>query len=117
MTIWSLLIFGDFPRFSALWAFKGILVQNSKNNEDWEIFQDNRFNVNYPIEGAKKFFAGGCGLSSTLKDYYNFLSVFINEGKFNGKQFISKKTNELIFENQLPEKFNFGVGLAFGVVI
>ena len=89
----------------------------TKNNEDWEIFQDNRFNVNYPIEGAKKFFAGGCGLSSTLKDYYNFLSVFINEGKFNGKQFISKKTNELIFENQLPEKFNFGVGLAFGVVL
>ena len=89
----------------------------TKNNEDWEIFQDNRFNVNYPIEGAKKFFAGGCGLSSTLKDYYNFLSVFINEVKFNGKQFISKKTNELIFENQLPEKFNFGVGLAFGVVL
>ena len=56
-------------------------------------------------------------MSSTLKDYYNFLSVFINEGKFNGKQFISKKTNELIFENQLPEKFNFGVGLAFGVVL
>lgn len=89
----------------------------SKNNEDWEIFEDSRFNVDYPIEGSKKFFAGGCGLSSTLKDYYNFLSVFLNEGKFNGKQFISKKTNELIFENQLPEKFNFGVGLAFGVVL
>ena len=89
----------------------------SKNDENWEIFEDSRFNVNYPIEGEKKFFAGGCGLSSTLKDYYNFLSVFLNEGKFNGKQFISKKTNELIFENQLPEKFNFGVGLAFGVVL
>ena len=34
-----------------------------------------------------------------------------------GKSFISKQTNDLLFENQLPEEFNFGVGLAFGVVL
>ena len=89
----------------------------SKEDEGWKIFEDDRFNVNYPIEGARKFFSGGCGLSSTLKDYYNFLSIFINDGKFRNKRIISSKTNELLFKNQLPKEFDFGVGLAFGIVL
>ena len=105
----------------------------TKKDNEWRIFQDERFNINYPIEGAKKFFAGGCGLSSTISDYYKFLTVFLNEGKYNDNQIISKKTNELIFENQLPgienfyllnydkgnlktESFPLGHGLAFGII-
>ena len=87
----------------------------TKENDKWVIFEDDRFNINYPIEGSKRFFAGGCGLSSTLKDYYNFLSIFINDGKFKENQIISKMTNALLFQNQLPESFNQGVGLAFGL--
>jgi CubicO group peptidase (beta-lactamase class C family) len=89
----------------------------TKKDDEWMIFEDDRFNVNYPIEGKRKFFAGGCGLSSTVQDYYKFLTVFLNEGKFKGKSFISKQTNDLIFQNQLPESFGFGVGLAFGIVL
>lgn len=89
----------------------------TKKDDEWVIFEDDRFNVNYPIEGKRKFFAGGCGLSSTVQDYYKFLTVFLNEGKFKGKSFISKQTNDLIFQNQLPESFGFGVGLAFGIVL
>tara|TARA_B100001540_G_scaffold69938_1_gene62996 strand:- start:326 stop:1576 length:1251 start_codon:yes stop_codon:yes gene_type:complete len=89
----------------------------TKNENEWVIFEDDRFNENYPIEGDRKFFAGGCGLSSTVEDYYKFLSVFINNGNYKGKSFISKQTNDLIFQNQLPEDFGFGVGLAFGVVL
>tara|TARA_Y100000591_G_scaffold87690_1_gene73959 strand:- start:1323 stop:2561 length:1239 start_codon:yes stop_codon:yes gene_type:complete len=105
----------------------------TKKDNNWKIFTDDRFNINYPIEGSKKFLAGGCGLSSTVKDYYNFLSVFINDGKFKGKNIISKQTNELLFQNQLPgienfyllnygkgnlknESFPLGHGLAFGLV-
>ena len=105
----------------------------TKKDNKWTIFQDERFNINYPIEGAKKFFAGGCGLSSTISDYYKFLTVFLNEGKYKDNQIISKKTNELIFENQLPgienfyllnydkgnlkaESFPLGHGLAFGII-
>ena len=87
----------------------------TKENDKWVIFEDDRFNINYPIEGSKRFFAGGCGLSSTLKDYYNFLSIFINDGKFKENQIISKMTNALLFQNQLPKSFNQGVGLAFGL--
>ena len=89
----------------------------SKKDEEWVIFEDDRFNVNYPIEGKRKFFSGGCGLSSTVQDYYRFLTVFLNDGKFKGKNFISKQTNDLIFQNQLPESFGLGVGLAFGIVL
>ena len=89
----------------------------TKKDEEWVIFEEDRFNVNYPIEGKRKFFAGGCGLSSTVQDYYKFLTVFLNDGKFKGKSFISKQTNDLIFQNQLPESFGFGVGLAFGIVL
>ena len=89
----------------------------SKKDNEWVIFEDDRFNVNYPVEGKKKFFAGGCGLSSTVQDYYKFLTVFLNDGNYKGKSFISKQTNDLIFQNQLPESFGLGVGLAFGIVL
>ena len=105
----------------------------TKEDKEWVIFEDERFNINYPIEGAKKFFAGGCGLSSTLNDYYNFLTIFLNDGKYKNKQIISKKTNKLLFQNQLPgienfyllnydkgnlksESFPLGHGLAFGII-
>ena len=88
---------------------------NIAYNDSWVIFEDKRFNVNYPVEGERVFFAGGCGLSSTVKDYYNFLSIFINEGKFKGKQIIEKTTNDLIYKNQLSEEFNSSIGLVFGI--
>ena len=105
----------------------------TKKNNKWVMFEDKRFNINYPIEGAKKFFAGGCGLSSTISDYFKFLTVFLNEGKYKNKQIISKQTNELLFQNQLPgienfyllnygkgnlqsESFPLGHGLAFGII-
>ena len=91
-------------------------VQTMKDN-NWVIFEDDRFNENYPVEGKRKFFAGGCGLSSTVEDYYKFLSVFLNYGKYKGKSFIGKQTNDLLFQNQLPDTFGFGIGLALGIVL
>jgi len=88
---------------------------NITDNDSWVIFEDKRFNVNYPVEGERVFFAGGCGLSSTVKDYYNFLSIFINEGKFKGKQIIKKTTNDMIYKNQLSDEFNTSIGLVFGI--
>ena len=94
-------------------------VSYNPNNQNylqsWSIFQDNRFNVNYPIEGERKFFAGGCGLSSTISDYYNFLSIFLNDGKYKGNQIIKKTTLDSISKNQLGNKFNKGIGLVFGI--
>ena len=89
----------------------------TKKDDNWVIFEDDRFNENYPVEGERKFLAGGCGLSSTVEDYYKFLSVFLNNGKYKGKSFIGKQTNDLLFQNQLPDTFGFGIGLALGIVL
>ena len=89
----------------------------TKKDDNWVIFEDDRFNENYPVEGERKFFAGGCGLSSTVEDYYKFLSIFLNNGKYKGKSFIGKQTNDLLFQNQLPDTFGFGIGLALGIVL
>ena len=71
-----------FERLVPVQSFDSGLSYNSNSSNiesnSWIIFEDDRFNVNYPIEGERVFFAGGCGLSSTVRDYYNFLSIFIN---------------------------------------
>jgi CubicO group peptidase (beta-lactamase class C family) len=92
-----------------------------KNENEWSIFKDTRFNINYPIEGAKRFYSGGAGLSSTVEDYYKFLSVFLNNGKYGLKQIISPSTNNLIQKDQLikitnnPEQ-ELGHGLISGII-
>ena len=95
-------------------------VLHKKGNK-WSIFKDTRFNINYPIEGAKRFYSGGGGLSSTVEDYYKFLSIFLNNGKYGSKKIISTSTNNLIQKDQLinitnnPEQ-ELGHGLISGIV-
>ena len=77
--------------------------------------------VNYPIEGAKKFHSGGGGLSSTVEDYYKFLSIFLNDGTYNSKKIISPSTNQLIQKDQLIKITNnsdsgLGHGLISGII-
>lgn len=50
---------------------------------------------NYPVSGAKTYFSGGGGLSSTAYDYALFLQMLLNKGVYNGKQFLSRKGIEL----------------------
>ncbi|AXE18923.1 serine hydrolase [Runella rosea] len=52
-------------------------------------------NPNYPIEGAKTFYSGGGGLSSTAYDYAIFLHMLLNGGVYNGKRLLSRKAVEL----------------------
>jgi CubicO group peptidase (beta-lactamase class C family) len=64
-----------------------------------------------------KYFSGGAGLSSTVEDYAKFLQLFLNNGVFNGKRLISRKTIELIMTDQIPDKVSEGneFGLVFGL--
>lgn len=52
-------------------------------------------NPDYPITGAKTFYSGGGGLSSTAYDYAIFLQMLLNGGVYNGKRFLSPKGVEL----------------------
>ena len=89
----------------------------TKKEDQWTIFNDPRYNVNYPIEGAKKFYSVGVGLSSTVKDYYKFLSIFLNDGTYNSKKIISPSTNQLIQKDQLIKITNTSdLGLGHGLI-
>ncbi|NHJ38688.1 MAG: beta-lactamase family protein [Asgard group archaeon] len=46
-------------------------------------------------------FFGGDGLVSTIKDYLNFALMFLNKGKFKGKQLLKQESIELITKNHL----------------
>jgi CubicO group peptidase (beta-lactamase class C family) len=90
-----------------------------KRNELWEKYPTTFYDPNYPISGAKRFFSGGAGLSSTAKDYATFLQLYLNGGELNGKRILSKTTIAMMMENQIGDLLgNPGsrhYGLAFGV--
>ena len=56
-------------------------------------------------------------MSSTVKDYAIFLQMLLNNGKYNGIRFLSRRTVDLITSNQIGE-LSLGVnkfGLGFQI--
>ena len=104
--------------FSASKSDRLVAIQH-KVNDRWENYPNTFYDVNYPIEGAKTFFSGGAGLSSTAKDYATFLQMFLNGGELNGKRFLSRTTIASMMGNQTGDLYGGGdqyYGLAFGVL-
>jgi CubicO group peptidase (beta-lactamase class C family) len=89
-------------------------------NGTWKKCEARFFDPDYPIKGAKSYFAGGAGLSSTVEDYAKFLQMYLNGGEFNGKRLLSRTTIEAIMSNQnhlvWDESSDWYYGLAFGVL-
>ncbi|MCX6254719.1 MAG: serine hydrolase, partial [Bacteroidia bacterium] len=69
--------------------------------------------VNYPMVNGT-YYSGGAGLSSTIKDYATFLQMLLNNGEYNGKRLLSRRTVELITTNQIGDlnigRDKFGLG-------
>lgn len=100
-------------------ASRLVTVQEPKNGS-WVRFPVTSYDPDYPIKGAKSYFAGGAGLSSTAKNYATFLQMYLNEGEYGGKRILSRTTVHAIMGNQNyhvwsenTESYN---GLAFGVL-
>lgn len=72
------------------------------------------YNVNFPIEGAKTYFSGGSGLSSTVEDYAKFMQMILNDGSFAGKQILKPESVKEMTTNQIGNlnvgKNKFGLG-------
>jgi CubicO group peptidase (beta-lactamase class C family) len=68
----------------------------SSTSAKWERFPTTFYDPDYPIKGAKTFFSGGAGLSSTAKDYAVFLQMLLNGGTYNGKRFLSRPNTQLL---------------------
>lgn len=99
-------------------ASKLVAVQQKVNGK-WEKYPVTFYDTDYPVKGAKSYFAGGAGLSSTVKDYATFLQMYLNGGEYNGVRLLSRKTVESIMGNQTGELYgwpNEHYGLAFGVL-
>lgn len=90
-----------------------------KADAKWEKFPITFYDTDYPISGAKTYFSGGGGLSSTAKDYAIFLQMYLNGGEYNGIRLLSRTTVQAIMANQTGDLFYGGTnnyyGLAFGV--
>jgi CubicO group peptidase (beta-lactamase class C family) len=81
-------------------------VQMPDSVKKWVSLPTSFFDPNYPIAGAKTFYSGGGGLSSTAKDYATFLQMLLNGGAMNGKRFLSHTTVDLMAAtNQTGELF------------
>ncbi|HAQ19253.1 MAG TPA: serine hydrolase [Prolixibacteraceae bacterium] len=97
-----------------------LVAVQQKTEGKWTKYPVTFYDTDYPVKGAKTFFAGGAGLSSTAKDYAAFLQMYLNAGEYNGIRLLSRTTIEAIMGNQIgniwgedPEKVH---GLAFSVV-
>lgn len=65
------------------------VLKPGKSPGTWEHYPTTFYDPNYPISGAKTWFSGGAGLSSTAKDYAVFLQMLLNGGSYNGQQLLS----------------------------
>jgi CubicO group peptidase (beta-lactamase class C family) len=88
----------------------GLVV--SRGDES-EVFLDD---PRYPVSGAKSYFSGGAGLSSTAYDYGRFLQMLLNDGELDGARILSRKSVELMRvarvdwdDDQIPD---FSLGFA-----
>ena len=97
-----------------------VKVQHQSDNGEWKRYPVTFYDPDYPIKGAKRFFSGGAGLSSTAKDYATFLQMYLNEGELNGVRILSRTTVQSMMGNQIGdlwgEKSGKYFGLAFGVI-
>jgi len=90
-----------------------------KENGKWIRYPVTFYDTDYPIKGAKTFFSGGAGLSSSAKDYATFLQMYLNGGELNGVRILSRTTVQFLMGNQTGDLWGGEVayhGLAFGVV-
>jgi CubicO group peptidase (beta-lactamase class C family) len=102
-------------------ASRLVSIQKTSKDGGFERFPTTFYDPDYPIKGAKTFFSGGAGLSSTAKDYATFLQMYINGGEMNGKRYLSRTTIDAILSNQTEtlfggEKGDSFFGLAYSVL-
>ncbi len=94
-------------------------VQTKDANGKWIPTSQDFYDINYPKTGARTFYSGGAGLSSTAQDYATFLQMYLNGGELNGVRLLSRTTVRFMMQNQVgdlrgkdaPEDFGLGFGL------
>jgi CubicO group peptidase (beta-lactamase class C family) len=87
------------------------LVAHEGSGTDMEVND-----VLYPVIGAKTYFSGGAGLSSTARDYAHFLQMLLNDGELDGVRILGRKSVELMRTSRVDwdgdDVPDFGLGFA-----
>lgn len=90
------------------------IVQLHTNNAEGHLVNSPR---QVPTTG-NTVHGGAAGLFSTAGDYMRFCQMLLNGGRYNGRQFLSPKTVELMTMNHVGDMYDWpgmGFGLGFGV--
>lgn len=66
--------------------------------------------MDYPLQADNNHYAGGGGLSSTAMDYATFIQALLNNGEYNGKRILSRKTIEVMTGDQMIRLNQLGNG-------
>jgi CubicO group peptidase (beta-lactamase class C family) len=66
------------------------------------------------VEGPRKSFSGGAGLTSTARDYARFLEMIRNDGALDGVRILAPRTVALMTTNQVGT-LHSATGLGFGL--
>ena len=90
-----------------------VVKVTNKNNEG------NLTNSDYqPPMKKNTIWSGVNGLFSTTSDYMTFCQMIMNNGQWNGTQFLSRKTIELMTQNHVGDKYPAaGVGFGYGFAV
>ena len=65
-----------------------LVTVQQKVDGKWTKYPVTFYDTDYPVKGAKSFYSGGAGLSSTAKDYATFLQMYLNGGEYNGVEVV-----------------------------
>ena len=68
--------------------------------------------MDFPLNGAKTYFAGGAGLVSSTENYARFAQMLTNGGELNGVRILKTETVKLMASNQYKEDRPFGLGVS-----
>jgi CubicO group peptidase (beta-lactamase class C family) len=95
-----------------------LVTVHTRKDGKWTSYPVTFYDPAYPKTGAKSFFSGGAGLSSTTEDYAKFLQMYLNGGIYNGKRILSPHTIHTMMQNQVGDLWNADRyhGIGFGVV-
>ena len=72
-----------------------LLAQPVPNDSDFRVGRENRPDIPQKWESASG------GMVSTMADYSRFAQMLLNGGKFEGRQYLSPKTFELMTTDQI----------------
>lgn len=96
--------------------FTSVYRINPKDSGIVKIEPNELYDPNYPVAGAKKYYSGGSGMSSTPHDYFIFSQALLNGGEYKGTRILEDSTVQLMSSNQIgdkrfPDNSSFGYGL------